>query len=619
MFRKSLHVLLLSVALTLRAGAATEQWVEVRSPHFTVVTDSNEKQARHILDQFERMRWVFQTLFPKLNVDPPAPILVFAAKNTKTFQSFEPAAYLAKGQLNLAGYFLSTPDKNYVLLRLDAEQENPYATIYHEYTHLQFRSGADWMPLWLNEGLAEFMQNTEIHNKDVELGKPSRDDILYLRQTSLIPLPVLLKVDATSPYYHEEQKGSVFYAEAWALTHYLEVSDKEKGTHRLADYLTLMSHHADSVEAAAKAFGDLKDLQAALQSYIRDSSYKQFILNSSAAPIDESTYTARNLSPFEAEAARADVLASVQREKEARALIEEILKSDPNNVAARETMGSIELRANNHEAARKWYGEAVKLDSKSYLANYYFAVISIEIGGSGQEESIELSLRSAISLNPQFAPAYDRLANYLSMRHKNLEEAQSLSDKAVHLDPGNVYFRTNAASVLTVMARYADANSMLRSALAVCRNPSQSSMVQNQLTQLHQFQRRIEETEKEQRIVDHLNAQDNVGVVDVVLPADDKPKHPDEAKGPKHSATGVIHQVSCGNSASIEFKLDGGKKPLTVYSNDFTKIDLSAFGMAPNSTINPCKDFEGRKARIQYAEAADSSVDGKVIAVELRQ
>jgi tetratricopeptide (TPR) repeat protein len=325
----------------------------------------------------------------------------------------------------------------------------------------------------------------------------------------------------------------------------------------------------------------------------------------------------------EAEAARADVLASVQREKEARALIDEILKSDPNNVLARETMGSIELRAGNHEAAGKWYGEAVKLDSKSYLANYYFAVISIESGGSGQgsgqEEAIESSLRSAISLNPKFAPAYDRLANYMSMRRKNLEDAQSLSAKAVQLEPANVYYRMNAASVLTVMGRYADAKSMLQSALAVSRNPSQSSMVQNQLTQLHQFQQRIEGTEKEQRIVDNLNAQDSVGVVDVVLPADDKPKHPNEAKGPKHSATGVIHQVSCGNSASIEFKLDGGKKPLSVYSNDFTKIDLSAFGMAPNSTINPCKDFEGKKARIQYAEAADSSVDGQVIAIELRQ
>jgi hypothetical protein len=35
--------------------------------------------------------------------------------------------------------------------------------------------------------------------------------------------------------------------------------------------------------------------------------------------------------------------------------------------------------------------------------------------------------------------------------------------------------------------------------------------------------------------------------------------------------------------------------------------------------MNPCKDFEGMKARIQYAESSDKTVDGQVIAVELRK
>ena len=50
---------------TTKLSASSEAWLQLRSPHFTVVTDANEKQARHIAGQFERMRWVFQTLFPK--------------------------------------------------------------------------------------------------------------------------------------------------------------------------------------------------------------------------------------------------------------------------------------------------------------------------------------------------------------------------------------------------------------------------------------------------------------------------------------------------------------------------------------------------------------------------
>ena len=43
-----------------------ENWIEVTSPHFVVATNSSEKQARRMADQFERMRSVFQKLFPKL-------------------------------------------------------------------------------------------------------------------------------------------------------------------------------------------------------------------------------------------------------------------------------------------------------------------------------------------------------------------------------------------------------------------------------------------------------------------------------------------------------------------------------------------------------------------------
>src|SRR5690242_9277919 len=108
-------LLLLSSALFLPvhpafAGAPT--WVEVRSPNFIVMTDSNAKQAVHLADQFERMRAVLHTLLPNAKVDAPAPILVLALKDQKAFKALEPADYLKKGQLNLAGYFQPGPEKN---------------------------------------------------------------------------------------------------------------------------------------------------------------------------------------------------------------------------------------------------------------------------------------------------------------------------------------------------------------------------------------------------------------------------------------------------------------------------------------------------------------------------
>ncbi len=616
--------LLLFAALVCRlCAAATEQWVEIRSAHFTVLTDAGEKQGRHVTDQFERMRWVFQKLFPKANVDPAEPIIVVAAKNEKVFDTMEPAAYLAKGQMKLGGYYMHTQEKKYILLQLGAEFEHPFASVYHEYTHVQFAGAAEWIPLWLNEGFAEFMQNTEIEDKDVLLGEPSADDILYLRENRLIPLSVLFKVDAKSPYYHEEQKGSVFYSESWALTHYLMVSDREKHLHRLDDYVTLVSHKEDPVTAGEKAFGDLKKFQQELESYIRSADYKQFKLSSAAEPLDESSYKVRTLTQVEADAARADVLAYVERTADARTLLDAVLKEDPANVLAHETMGYLEFRAGHQDEARKWYGEAVKLDSQDYLAYYYFASLSMNAGGAVEDKEIEDSLRAAIRLNSRFAPAYDRLAIFLAMRRENLDEARRLNLSAVELDPGNVGYRVNAANTLIVMERFDDAVAVLRGAAKVAKDPGQAAMVQSRIDAVEQVQAaraKAEVYEKEQAEA-FAKAQAEAQTTANVTVAAETPKHPTEpATGPKHTVTGVIRGVVCSYPSVLEFRVEtAGGKAIALYNNDFFKIELTVVGFTPKGDINPCADFEGMKARVQYVESSDKTVDGQVVAIELRK
>jgi tetratricopeptide (TPR) repeat protein len=590
-------------------ATAPSPWVEVRSDHFTVLTDASEKDGRRIVDQFERMRWMFQTLFPKTNVDPMNPIVVLAAKNGKSFESLEPAVYLAKGQMKLSGLFLNASDKNDVLLRLDAEFEHPYASIYHEYTHLQFKDDREWMPLWLNEGLAEFMQNTEFRNKDVLLGEPSADDILYLRQNKTIPLPVLFKVDTNSPYYHEEQKGSVFYAESWALTHYLFVTDKTKGTDRVGDYMKLLMRREDPLVAAQKAFGDLKILQKELDRYIYAGNYGQFILSSAAAPIDESGYKVRTLTQPEADAARAEVLAYVNRTDEAEALLASVLKADPKNAKAHEVEGHIHFQAGKREAALAEYAQAVQLGSKSYLAHYYFASLSMEMGKKGKQ--IEASLRTCIQLNPRFAPGLDALASLIALQHGNLDEAHGWNVQAIQLDPGKLMYRVNAANVMAMQGKYDPAKTVLQTALKLARNNAETAMVQARISE-------IERTQAASAQGEVTFADGNTPTPQDLVVVSTPPKHPTvTTPGPRHPFSGMIRGVECSFPSVIEFRVEGLKKKINVYNNNLFKIDLSALGFNPPADMNPCKDFEGKKARVQYVDSTDKSVDGQVQEVVL--
>jgi tetratricopeptide (TPR) repeat protein len=480
---KRIALLLLSFLLTALASARDkpENWLEVRSQHFIVATNANEKAGRGIADQFERMRTVFNVMLPHLSNETDSPIIVLAIRDEEDFRALEPQVYLAKGQLKLGGLFLRTPDKNYVLMRVDAAGEHPYSVIYHEYTHFIVRKDAEWLPLWLNEGLAEFYENTDIHEKDVALGQPSPENLEWLWHHQLLPLETLFTVNTSSPYYHEENKGSIFYAESWALTHYLWVKDYQGKTQHLSDYAELVKQKVDPVTAATRAFGDLKQLQSNLESYTGQGNLSYLKLSTSTV-VDDTAFKVQSLTEAQADALRADFLACEERVADARRLLDRVLQEDPQNISAHETMGFLEFRAGHLDEARKWYEQAVKLDSQSYIAHYYFGAISMKAGAIPADDTqVESSLRAAIKLNPSFAPAFDRLAAFEGMRRQNLDEAHMMALTAVQLDPGNAGYRVNAANVLLTMQRCKDAIAVTQNAMRFAKSPEEIVSVNNTL------------------------------------------------------------------------------------------------------------------------------------------
>ena len=638
--RPQLAVLLLVVSAARVLGAPSEEhWLQLRSEHFIVLTDSNEKDARRIAAQFERMRSVFRTLIPTASSDEGAPITVLALKDQKDFRSLEPAAYLANGQLELDGLFQTTPDENYILLRVDtgASQEHPYATVYHEYTHFLNRN-AERLPLWLNEGLAEFYQNTDIGDKGVLLGQPSDDDILYLRGNRLIPITTLLTIDHTSPYYHEEQKGSVFYAESWALTHYLIVNDRLHGTQCLKDYVENLANEEDSVTAAQHAFGDLDKLDTALSAYVQQADFTLFKIPI-AFPVDPSTFKVAPISTPAVNAVRANILANDDRQAEALPLLAATLRKEPRNVLAHETMGFINYREGNIPVARKWYEQAVQLDSHSYLAQYYAAVFALR-AGDGNDNAIESGLRASIKLNPSFAPSYDALASFYATRNKNLDEAHVLNMKAIELEPADINYRIDSATVLMEQNRPEDAIDVLKAAEHVTTDPAQLAILEQRIQQLQQYEGSLETPEarfantsastnetagvsskpevRETFTTEHGRLVIENGGTNANFP-------PDGSTGPRRTVSGIVHDVKCYYPSVLSLVVQPVDQdpnaqsgaPLKLYMNDYSKVGFYTMNFKPAADLKPCTEIEGMKARIDYAQVTDKSAAGQILKVEL--
>src|SRR5579872_179963 len=577
MLKRLLLLLPVFVAVLAQARDKAGNWIEVRSPHFRIVTDSNEKQGRQIAGQFERMRSLVHVAFPQLQVDYGRPLVVLAVRDKREFQALEPESLLGKGALQLNGLFVRTTEMNSVLMRLDAEGSNPYAVVYHEYTHLML-SKAPNIPLWLDEGMAQFYENTELYEKSAALGGANSRNVRLLLENPQLPLATLFTVDETSPYYREKEKGSMFHAESWALVHYLLFRDYESKTSKVNEYVSLLAQNVDAVTAAIQVFGDLKKLQAALEHYIMQGSFNYF-RTTALAKVDDSSFEVEGLTAVDVDALKANVLAYNGRTAEARTLLDHVLQEDPTNFSAHETMTFLQAQ---------------------------------------EVRQSEDSMRNAVRSNPSSGDACDRLAVFLWTTRRNLEEGRTLAIKAVSLEPGNIRYRIDLAKILLAMGRGPDAVETLLDAAKVAHAAEDVQAVNELLRNAQEYTQAQEEQHR--LLAEAKSRQQETSSAGSIIETE-VPHSGDgdtfASKKPHHYVVGRLKDVRC-DSARMDLTVDTGGKNLALHAENYYKVEYSALNIPPLKELNPCEDLEGRAAKVEYVEAADQSDVSHVLGVELR-
>src|ERR1700688_1696993 len=199
--------------------AGEPQWVEVRSPNFSVVTDAGEKRGREVAMHFEQMRAVFGALMIKANVNLPIPLQIVAFRNTKEMRQVAP---LFNGKpTQVAGLFQGGTDRSFIML--DMSVENPWAVVFHEYAH-QLMNGnmRGELDPWFEEGFAEYFSSIEVDGKEARVGKVPNDEYIILQQVGMMKIADLFRVRQNTQTYNESgDHRTTFYAESGMLTHYI--------------------------------------------------------------------------------------------------------------------------------------------------------------------------------------------------------------------------------------------------------------------------------------------------------------------------------------------------------------------------------------------------------------
>ena len=205
-----------AILLLLIAPAYAAEWIRIAAPGMELITDAGEKTGRHLLARFEQIRGVFRQAGI---ADSPLPVRIFAFASERELHDYRDA-------LNVHGFYKNGGERDYIALQADSDA--PRVAL-HEYVHVVLNHSALRLPVWFEEGTAEFYSTLDLTGSRLRIGAPIESHLALLRSA---PSPLnaqdLASITVTSPRYD----SGLFYAESWALVHMLNLPPAWRDVHR---------------------------------------------------------------------------------------------------------------------------------------------------------------------------------------------------------------------------------------------------------------------------------------------------------------------------------------------------------------------------------------------------
>lgn len=434
--------LLASTAFAIEPPREKERWTTLKIEELTVYSSASDYTTRSVASSLVRLRDVLSVV-TKLKVRSPLPTKVFIFSDER---SFAPYAEAAMGRPDhLSGVFLSNRDGNYVLINGSARGVNH--VVYHELTHYFLRNTLPAkVPLWFNEGLAEFYTTVIADTGSVDVGRPVEQHVLWLRNQALIPLKDLFAVNHDSKEYHEGDRRGVFYAESWALVHYLMMGNPARRS-QLGTYVGLIASGKTIDDAFRTAFhGSYDDLERELRKYIR--SFSMSFMRYTVADLKATDVPAPM--PLARDAllvGLADLLIHTHTPHfgEAETFLTAALQANPSSADANAEMGVAKSWQRQNAEAETYFEKAVQLGSRDALPYVLYAdsilrrtdASARRNAGVPQADVLKARelFRKAAELNPSSAIAFSGLGATYTMTPGDPAPGIAALEKSLALAP----------------------------------------------------------------------------------------------------------------------------------------------------------------------------------------
>lgn len=269
------------------------EWQQVSSESFHVKGVLGEERTIELLRHLEIMRASLANTASEETYDSGNRTVILAVDNHDDYVRVGAPDYSA-------GFFFSDLRENAILISDDGELSG-IQIILHEYAHyLNKQGGRIRYPRWYEEGNAEYLSHSQVHDQAFEFGLSPTQHLATLSFTTWLPLRTILEVTDVSLL--DETEGALFYSQAWLLVHYLRsLPDADQNVPgMLQDYARLVANGSTTISAFARAFAvEVDVLEDTLLKYFLD---KQFV--SRSVPADT---TLAGFAPRSRELSKAEV------------------------------------------------------------------------------------------------------------------------------------------------------------------------------------------------------------------------------------------------------------------------------------------------------------------------
>ncbi len=573
------------IIFAVNVSANEKPWLEVRSPHFRILTDASAGDARRVAHEFEQLRYVFASQYPSFRLESGAPLVIFAARDEETAKSLAPYLWKVKGA-KPAGYFEQSWEKKYALIRMDTWGSGAHQVVFHEYTHSLLHLNAHWLPTWMDEGIAEFYAFTRFQEQQTLIGAPTERFSTLVWKTP-IPIETLISVNHTSPYYHDEDKVQMFYAESWALIHYLIFGPNMEGGNKLSVFFQKIQLGSDQKKAFQETFGNFKDMDRALSEYVRRFQLTAGVVKN-PPQVNEKDYPSRTLTMAETQAEIGGYHLWTHDMANARNYVNDALHNDPKLGLAHEEQAFLDFAEGKDADSLNQFNLAFAADPTLYLSLFAKTMLSPIVTSNDPADMIafEKALNEVLHINPQYGPAYIQLAR-LAVRRNELVKAYNYSRKAEELEPFRAGYHLQTGQILLRLGKYPEAASFAKYVADRWYGPDH-----NEAWELWNF------------------------VPQTMRP----PSDPITESAPKETqkVEGTIKSVTCGKDVEWSFNLDKGGQIMSFHRKVPFSWGFSDSLWYGEDHINMCHHLEGLRTIVHYRPPADSTYAGEIAEIEIR-